>query len=830
MDTRREFLKKAMLFSGAATFHGIPESIRKAMTIDPASGSTYLDAEHVVILMQENRSFDHCFGTLRGVRGFNDPRAVRLPNNNPVWLQTNEKNETYAPFRFDIHDTKITWMGSIPHVRSSQVDAFNKGNYDQWLIAKRSGNPQYRHMPLTMGYYTREDLPFNYALADAFTVCDQNFSSGMTSTWPNRLFLWTGTIRGRQDDTTKAYIRNDVQTGEINWTTFPELLEQAGVPWRVYQNDLTLGGGFSGEERAWLANFGCNLLEPFDQFNCRFSLRYTQSLKERISTLTTAIAGLRAKAAALSPGDNNAEKIQKEIDKKQALLADAQKLQERFTPENFAKLTQKEKDLYQKAFTINDGDPDYHRLEPMSYEDNGTQRQLNIPKGDILHQFRQDVDNGKLPAVSWLVGPENFSDHPTAPWYGAWYVSEILDILTKNPEVWKKTIFILTYDENDGYFDHIPPFVAPDAQDPTTGKCSQGIDTTAEYIRREHELQEGVAPKEARTAPAGLGFRVPMVIASPWSRGGRVCSQVFDHTSVFRFVQSWLNKKHNAGIHETNTSLWRRTVSGDLTSVFQPYNGEPPTQLPWLKPQPFIEGIYSARFREAPGNYKALSADEIAAINKDHRLLPARQEPGIVPSCALPYQLYAAGNLSADGKTFTIRMEARNEVFGERAAGSPFNIHSPERLFRSYAVAAGAILVDSFPVDGDYDLAVHGPNGFFRQYKGNARAPHLLVHCDYERAAAKRTGLTGRLVLIIMNPGRQTRDITITDHAYGNKPIQRSVAANAEIRVIIGTASSHGWYDLGITNKNSETFEQRYSGRVETGKDSFTDPFMGRTM
>src|SRR5689334_3907046 len=122
MDTRREFLKKAMLLSGAAAFDGMPESIRKALTIDPVSGSTYLDAEHVVILMQENRSFDHCFGTLRGVRGFNDPRAVKLPNGNPVWLQTNEKNETYGPFRFDIHDTKITWMGSIPHVRSSQVD------------------------------------------------------------------------------------------------------------------------------------------------------------------------------------------------------------------------------------------------------------------------------------------------------------------------------------------------------------------------------------------------------------------------------------------------------------------------------------------------------------------------------------------------------------------------------------------------------------------------------------------------------------------------------------------------------------------------------------
>ena len=113
MDTRREFLKKAVLLSGAAGFSGgVPASIARALAIDPKLGSTYLDAEHVVILMQENRSFDHCFGTLRGVRGFNDPRAITLPDKNLVWLQTNKAGETYAPFRFDIRDTKITWMGS----------------------------------------------------------------------------------------------------------------------------------------------------------------------------------------------------------------------------------------------------------------------------------------------------------------------------------------------------------------------------------------------------------------------------------------------------------------------------------------------------------------------------------------------------------------------------------------------------------------------------------------------------------------------------------------------------------------------------------------------
>jgi len=173
MDTRRDFIKKSMLLSGAAGFSSVlPASVQKAFSIDPAPGSTFLDAEHIVVLMQENRSFDHCFGTLQGVRGFNDPRAIALPDKKPVWLQTNEQGETYAPFRLNIKDSKVTWMGDLPHTRASQVDAYNLGKYDRWLPAKRSGNKNYAQMPLTMGHYNRTDLPFNYGMADAFTVCE----------------------------------------------------------------------------------------------------------------------------------------------------------------------------------------------------------------------------------------------------------------------------------------------------------------------------------------------------------------------------------------------------------------------------------------------------------------------------------------------------------------------------------------------------------------------------------------------------------------------------------------------------------------------------------
>ena len=196
MESRRDFIKKATMLTGAAgLFNSLPSSIQRALAIDPVAGSTFLDAEHVVILMQENRSFDHSYGTLRGVRGYNDPRAITLPNKNLVWLQTNESGETYPPFRLNIKETKATWMGSLPHSWPNQVDARNDGKYDQWLVAKKSGHKDYAKMPLTQGYYNREDIPFYYSLADAFTVCDQNFCSSLTGTTPNRLYLFTGTVR-----------------------------------------------------------------------------------------------------------------------------------------------------------------------------------------------------------------------------------------------------------------------------------------------------------------------------------------------------------------------------------------------------------------------------------------------------------------------------------------------------------------------------------------------------------------------------------------------------------------------------------------------------------
>ncbi|MCL8000755.1 hypothetical protein M8994_21435, partial [Brucella sp. 21LCYQ03] len=202
-----------------------------------------------------------------------------------------------------------------------------------------------------------------------------------------------------------------------------------------------------------------------------------------------------------------------------------------YSAANFDQLDDFTKNIHRKAFCTNTDDPDYHALASLKYRDEGGEQKVQVPKGDIFHAFRKDVDADNLPTVSWLVAPCRFSDHPGSPWFGAWYVSETLDILTKNPKIWKKTIFILTYDENDGYFDHVPPFVPAHSERLFSGINPQGMDTKSEYVTADQEKRRTGNPDTSLDSPIGLGFRVPMVIASPWSKGGWVNSEVLDLTS-----------------------------------------------------------------------------------------------------------------------------------------------------------------------------------------------------------------------------------------------------------------------------------------------------------
>ncbi|OOQ60305.1 phospholipase C, phosphocholine-specific [Mucilaginibacter pedocola] len=848
MDSRRDFLKKAALLTGAAGLSSVlPPSIQKALAINPAVGSTWHDAEHVVFLMQENRSFDHCFGMLKGVRGYNDPRAITLPNQNPVWLQTNEKGETFAPFHLDIKNTKSTWMSSLPHSWTNQVNARNDGKFDQWLQEKKSGNPEYKNMPLTLGYHTREDLPFNYALADAFTVCDQNFCSSLTGTTPNRLYFWSGTIREKQSETVRPRVWNeDADFGTLNWTTYPERLEEAGISWKCYQNELSIPSGFEGEEDSWLSNFTDNPLEFFEQYNVKLHDKHTVFRKKMAEMLPARIAETEKKISALPADDKQAKQLKRELQWMQEQLADIKANPKLMEPGAFDKLSAKEKAIHQKGFDTNRNDAHYRELTTLKYDDNGTAREMQVPKSDVLYQFREDVKTGKLPTVSWLVAPENFSDHPGAPWYGSWYVSEVLDILTQNPEVWKKTIFVLTYDENDGYFDHIPPFVAPHSHKEGTGKVSKGIDTRVEFVTLEQEQERKDFPTHYdRESAIGLGYRVPMVIASPWSRGGWVNSEVFDHTSSLQFLEKFLKVKTGKEVKEHNISDWRRTVCGDLTSAFRPYNGEPITNPVFLDRDKVAEGIHKAKFKGLP-TYKKLNTADVALIksNRHASSLMPKQETGIKHSYALPYELYADGRLSDDKKTFSIEFKAGDAAFGKQAIGAPFNVYAPGKhtsLLKpgtmetarnwSYALTAGDTLNDEWALsdfeNGIYHLRTYGPNGFFREYKGSAQNPDVAIDVQYQKDVTGKK-LTGNIEVMLSSGSSKPLTVEIIDNAYKAAPLSRNVFNAARFApLVLNLQKSHGWYDFTIRVKGFANFEKRYAGRVETGRHSFTDPLMG---
>jgi len=780
---------------GAGWMAALTASVEKASAIEAAPGSSYLDAEHIVILMQENRSFDHTYGTLRGVRGFNDPRAVTLPDQNPVWLQSNGKGETYAPFRLDMKNTKATWLGSLPHGWRDQTETRNHGNHDQWLEWKRSNNKECAGMPFTMGYYNREDIPFYYAFADAFTICDQNFCSTLTGTTANRLHLWTGTIREKQAADDYAHVRNsEVDYPAMQkWTTFPERLEDAGISWKIYQNEVNLPTGLTRDEDKWLSNFSDNPIEWFEQFHGRFSPTYRRYLPKHIEKLVAEIAQLEPKA--------DSPRLKEELEHKRLALESAKRDLPIYTEEAFAGLSARARNLYQKAFTTNAGDPHYRELTTVRYKDSGVEREMTVPKGDVLHQFRTDVKNGQLPAISWLVPPERFSDHPSAPWYGAWYLAETLDILTQNPEVWKKTIFILAYDENDGYFDHVPPFVVPDPVRPETGKTSPGIDARNEFNSVESDLSRN-KPADARGGPVGLGYRVPLVIASPWSRGGFVCSQVFDHTSVLQLAERVLSHMSGKDIRETNISQWRRQICGNLDSAFQAPRQDKLQRVAFPGRAHFLEDIHKAQFKPMIGGFTST--------------LQTRQEPGTRPSLALPYELYGHAKLSADGKQLEVVLESRK-------AGCPFHAYTPgtykqqtELRTRAYAVAAGERLQDSWSLDGfedgRYHVRVCGPNGFLREFQGGANDPKVDVRCEYAGGDVE-----------VRIESAQAATFRITDHSYKSGARTVSLAAGERKSVVMSLKKSGNWYDFSLA---SGDYSRRFAGRVETGSVGISDPAM----
>ncbi|MDX2592224.1 phospholipase C, phosphocholine-specific [Streptomyces sp. WI03-4A] len=672
---RRRFLQLA---GATSAFTALSSSIERAAAL-PAHHRTgsVEDVEHIVVLMQENRSFDHYFGSMRGVRGFGDPRPV-TQNGRSVWKQS-DGTKDILPFHPDADDLGLAFIQDLPHGWNDGHAAFNGGKYDKWVPAKSA---------TTMAYLTRQDIPFHYALADAFTVCDAYHCSFIGSTDPNRYYMWTG-YTGNDGKGGGPVLGND-EAG-YSWTTYPERLERAGVSWKIYQDvgdGLDANGGWGWISDAYRGNYGDNSLLYFDQYR-------------------------NAK-----PGDP----------------------------------------LYDKARTGTDA-----------------------RKGEgFFDRLRADVQGGTLPQVSWIAAPEAFTEHPNWPAnYGAWYISQVLDALTSNPEVWAKTALFVTYDENDGFFDHvIPPFPPASA--------AQGKSTVDPSL----DLFKGSASHPA--GPYGLGQRVPMLVVSPWSKGGYVCSETLDHTSIIRFVE------RRFGVQEPNISPWRRAVCGDLTTAFDfSRKDTAPVTLP-------STSGYRPPDRDRHPDY--------VPTPPANPSLP-KQERGSRPTRPLRYAPAVDGSADTAAGKFTLTFASGPQ------AGAAFLITSNNRTDGpwAYTTEAGKTLSDTWNSaysGGSYDLTVHGPNGFLRVFKGRnkVRGPEVTA-----RHAGEGLELT------FTNKGSGTVTLKVAS-GYGGSPVTVTVRSGATVRQTFGLAASKRWYDLTVTTDADPAFLRGFAGHVENGLPGVSDP------
>jgi len=464
--TRRELLAAGvasgvgLLASGCGRGAASPAATTLARTA-PA-GSDLGAVEHVIFLMMENRSFDHYYGTYPGVRGFDDHPADDLG----AFSQACPANASASPvgrllpFHLDTtHSDIADCTFDLTHNWGPQHQCRSGGRMDSFaLVHTDPANEGPSQGTLTMGYYTRADLPYYYALADAFTLCDGYHCSVMGPTHPNRLMQMSGTLdpAGMAGGPVIETNQSPSALFSVHWDTMPEVLEDAGISWKYYN---PAGSLYSIESMRSVGLTTDSVLPYFSQY------------------------------------ENPASP------------------------------------LYQKAF---------------------------LPT--FPADFAADVRSGTLPQVSWISTPVGYDEHPPAPSFlGEWFTSQVLGALVANPAVWSKTVLFHMYDENDGFFDHVAPPVAPPG-------------TAGEYLTVQPLPQNasGIA------GPVGLGFRVPMLVISPFSRGGHIASETFDHTSQLRFLEE------RFGVRAPNISPWRRATVGNLVSTVQTDTSD--VEMPDLPP------------------------------------------------------------------------------------------------------------------------------------------------------------------------------------------------------------------------------------------------------
>ncbi|MFB7942015.1 phosphocholine-specific phospholipase C [Streptomyces sp. NPDC056049] len=678
----------------------LPPSLLTAMAAPMPRGGLRA-IEHVIVLMQENRSFDNYFGALRGVRGFGDNRALRLPDGTSVFEQPRSGGPAVLPFSArqaavdaGRPESDIQYLGSLPHGFADGVQARANGWWNDWVAAKGQS---------TMAHYDRRDIPLQYELADRFTICDAYHCSVFGSTNPNRNYLWTGTTGFEPGGGSRAVTNAAYSYGHAgyDWTTYPERLEAAGVSWQIYQE--------------W-DNFTDNAVEYFKPWK-RIGRKILTSAGFPHATTEEFYDKLWAK------GDSE----------RRADLA-------RFRTAVDA-LPEDERRLFLRGA---------HRSEP----------------GTLLTRIKADIKAGTLPKVSWVVPTAALSEHPgsSTPVGSAGLVYDLLDAIASDPKTWSKTALFINFDENDGYFDHVP---APTAPRPDSGDGDDWVGGR----------------------PVGPGPRVPMTVVSPWTVGGFVNSELFDHTSVIRFLEKW------TGVQEPNISAWRRSVFGDLTSVFDfdRAHRQPEVERPGAVPAPV------GRWNPVPPAAQALPV----------------QEPGVRPTRPSPYRLA----LRAAVTDTEVRLALGNE--GRRTAvitAYPGDGTAP----RAWTVAGRDSAAGSLPYGpGGYDLQVHGPGWALWELRGAGIGAEAHVA---ERAH------TGHVDVVCTNPSKRTRTLLVGESTHerrGEDGVQTVRLAPGGKRTVSVPLARHGWYDIVVLDEDDPRFLRRMSGRPAGGGRGTTDPAIG---
>jgi phospholipase C len=677
------------------------------------------DIKHVVVVMQENRSFDHYFGSMKGVRGFGDRATILLPGGKSVWEQP-QTPVLDAPTQFPWPLSGTTkYNGTVPptpelgaanypgtsHSWENQHGAWYGGLMNGWVFAKGG--------PTTLGFLDRHDLPYHYALADAYTVGDAYHCSVLSATGPNRTYLWGGTINaGKQHGPFTAYSGGDELGKFLPWEAYGETLQNAGVSWHVYQCE---------------DDFGDNGMEYFAAF------------------------------AVFDPDQGG---------------------------------------------TPAPGNPLYDNGVANVATDQG-QQMTNAD--DIAAAIRSDVLNGTLAQVSWVVNNQFFSEHPvTAPSNGAYFLKALLNALDADPDVFNSTLVIVNYDENDGQFDHVPPPM------PAPGEFDEFYDSgTLTSFGVNGPL------------PVGFGFRVPLILISPWTRGGWVTSEVADHTSVLQLLEKWtaaLGTPANC----PNISAWRRQVAGDLLNAFD--FGSPVYGLPTL-PDPGAL-VPEVKYTPLPGN----------------NAMPT-QEPGTKPARPLPFQpsanlvdftTDANGVLVASlefSNVASFVTKASHFAVYNNLGGAPSIAAYPGAFPSQYTVSAGQTLtgtgaVGATPDDTAYDITVVGPNRFLRRFIGNvdSAGADAWVEATYYDSAEHGHVSNGqpKLKLWLFNDASEKVTFTIAFNNYSKQRAQAvSVAAGGKAAwVLDACGDSNGWYDLTVTVSSDSGWSQRLTGHLENGRPS----------